>query len=246
MMISVNKFRSTALLLLFSSLAPLSLLAHSKKAPAGQVVDSGTFGVYIKGKKVATEKFEVTQTPEMSVATADLHLEETKSDQKAEMELAPNGNLIRYSWTESGKGELVVEPKDDFLVEHVSLTDSSKKAEQPFVLPASTMVIDDGFFSQRELLLWRYIATQCQMKVGEKGCQLGSQQYGVIIPRQQTSAQVTVEYKGSQKVNIRGTDMDLQRFELQGEGYDWTLWIDASYKVQKISIDAEGTEVYRE
>lgn len=245
-MISVNKYRFAAHLMLLSSLASLPALAHSKKTVTGQVVDSGTFGIYIKGKHVASEKFDIEQTPDMSVATAELRLDETKGEQKAELQLAPNGNLIRYEWSESGKGEAVVEPKDDFLVEHVTLTEPDKKAEQPFVLPASTMVMDDGFFSQRELLLWRYLATQCQLKPGEKGCKLASEQYGVIVPRQQTSTQVTVEYKGAQKVNIKGTDMDLQRFELHGEGYDWVIWIDGSYKIQKIAITEESTEVYRE
>jgi len=245
MMISVNKCRFVALLLLLSPLTSLPASA-AKKTVTGQVIDSGTFGVYVRGKRVASEKFEILQTPDMSVAKAELRLEDSKSAQKAELQLAPNGNLIRYQWDENGKGEAVVEPKDDFLVEHVTLTDSDKKAEQPFVLPASTMVIDDGFFSQRELLIWRYLANQCQLKNGEKGCPLASEQYGVIVPRQQTSMQVTVEYKGSQKLTIKGIDMDLQRFEISGDGWDWKVWIDSTYKIQKIAIDDESTEVYRD
>ncbi|HVZ19025.1 MAG TPA: hypothetical protein VG897_18050, partial [Terriglobales bacterium] len=118
--------------------------------------------------------------------------------------------------------------------------------EQPFLLPLSTLIMDDGFFSQRELLLWRYLASKCHPKQGETGCQLEPEKFGVIIPRQQTSAQVTVEFKGSQKVNIKGTDMDLQRFELSGEGYEWTVWIDTAYKIQKIVADTDDTEIYRE
>jgi len=247
MMISVNKYRLVALLLLLAPLTSLPAFAgNSKKTVTGNVIDSGTFGVYLKGKRVATEKFDILQTPDMSVAKAELRLEDNKGVQKAEMQMAPNGNLIRYQWEENGKGEAVVEPKDDFLVEHVTLTENDKKAEQPFVLPASTMVVDDGFFSHRELLIWRYLASQCQMKPGDKGCSLPSQQYGVIVPRQQTSMQITVEYKGAQKLNIHGADMDLQRFQLSGDGWDWTVWIDGGYKIQKIAIPDESTEVYRE
>jgi hypothetical protein len=243
----LNKCRLSALILLSLTFPSLPGHASSKKtAVIGQVIDSGTFGVYIKGKRVASEKFEITQTPDMSVAKAELRVDDNKNAQLAELQLAPNGDLIRYKWSENGTGQAVVEPKDEFLVEHVTLTEPQKSAEQPFVLPISTMVMDDGFFSQRELLLWRYLATQCQMKPGEKGCKLASQQYGVIVPRQQSSAQITVEFKGSQKVNIKGADLDLQRFELRGEGYDWTVWIDAGYKIQKIAIAEENTEVYRE
>jgi hypothetical protein len=241
---SVNKY---AFVLLTLTLTSLPSAARSKKnVPAGQVIDSGTFDVFIKGKRVASEKFEITQTPDMSVAKAELRIDDDKTAQNAELQLAPNGDLIHYKWSESGKGEAVVEPKDEFLVEHVTLSEPQKRAEQPFVLPVSTLVMDDGFFSQRELLLWRYLATQCQMKPGDKGCSLASQQFGVIIPRQQTSSQITVEFKGSQKVNIKGTDLDLQRFELHGDGYDWTVWMDAGYKIQKIAIAQESTEVYRE
>jgi hypothetical protein len=242
-----NKCRLFALTLLALILASLPSPASSKKTAAvGQLVDSGTFGVYIKGKRVASEKFEITQTPDMSVTHAELRVDDTKNAQVADLQLAPNGNLIRYKWSESGKGEAVVEPKDEFLVEHVTLTETQKSAEQPFVLPVSTMVMDDGFFSQRELLLWRYLATQCHIKTGENGCPLPPQQYGVIVPRQQTSVQITVQFKGSQKVKIKGVDMDLQRFELLGEGDVWSVWIDAGYKIQKISIASESTEVYRD
>ena len=245
---SVKMCRVVALLLLVLPFASMPAHARhpSKKTVTGNVVDSGTFGVYIRGKRVASEKFEIVQTDDMSVAKADLRLGDDKSAQKAELQLSPNGNLIRYEWEESGKGTAVVEPKDDFLVEHVTLTENDKKAEQPFVLPTSTMVLDDGFFSQRELLIWRYLATQCKVKPGEAGCPLGSEQFGVIVPRQQTSMQVTVEYKGSQKLNIKGTDMDLQRFQLSGDSFSWTVWIDGSYKIQKIAIDEESTEVYRD
>ncbi len=244
---SVKMYRAVALLLVLCVASLPGFAEKSKKTPASdKVIDSGTFGIYSQGKRIASEKFEIVQTPDMSVAKSELRLEETKTPQKAEMQIASNGNLIRYTWDESGKGTAVVEPKDEFLVEHVTLTENNKKAEQPFVLPVSTMVLDDGFFSQRELLIWRYLATHCEVKAGQQGCALQPEQYGVIVPRQQTSMQVTVEYKGSQKVNIKGVDMDLQRFQLSGESFNWTVWIDSAYKIQKIAIDENNTEVYRD
>jgi hypothetical protein len=238
-----------SLLLIFVVLASSSLSFAGKKkdsSPTEQVIDSGSFGIFVKGKRVATEKFEITQTPTMSVAKAELKLDQDNSSQKTELQLSTNGNLIRYEWNENGKGQAIVEPKDEFLVEHVTLTQPQKTAEQPFILPPSTLVLDDGFFSQREILLWRYLATQCQPKKGEQGCTLPEQQYGVIVPRQQTSMQIGVAYKGTQKVNVKGTDLSLQRFELHTDSYDWTVWIDASYKIQKIAVDGEDTEIYRD
>src|SRR4051794_30448516 len=131
-------------LLLF---ACLPAVAGTKKV-VGETVDAGTFAVYISGKKVAAETFEITKTPDTSTLKAELKVDEGgKGSQKIEMTMAPNGDLRRYQWSENGKGQAVVEPKDEFLVEHVTLTDQQKTAEQPFILPVSTSVLDDYFFS---------------------------------------------------------------------------------------------------
>jgi hypothetical protein len=243
---SFQKNRGLASALLFTFVI-LSIPASSaSKKSETNVVDSGVFGIYINGKRVASEKFEITQTPQMSVAKAELKLEDSKNAQTAQLELTPAGNLVRYQWSEKDQGSAVVEPKDEFLVEHVTLAQSSKAAEQPFILPASTLILDDYFFSQRQVLLWRYLATQCKIKPGEKGCMLSAAQFGVIVPRQQSSMQVSIEYKGQEKVNIKGTDQELTRFDLHADDTDWALYMDSAYKIQKITIDASHTEVYRD
>lgn len=231
-----------ALLLILCSL-PCSA---SNKKPSGQVVDSGTFGIYVGGRRVASEKFEITQTPEMNVAKAELKVDQARNPQIAELQLSPNGNLIRYQWSEKDQGSAVVEPKDEFLVEHVQITQPAKTAEQPFILPTSTLIQDDYFFSQRQILLWRYLASQCRPSAADKGCKLTPQMYGVIVPRQQTSMQVSVAYAGQDKVNIKGSDMDLSRFEMKFDGNSWQVWVDQAYKIQKIAILADNTEVYRD
>jgi hypothetical protein len=232
-------------------LAAVALPAFGGKAKkenvanSQRIIDSGTFGVYINGKRIASEKFEITQTSDASVAKSEFKLDEAKNPQNAELRLSANGNLQHYQWSEKDQGQSVIEPKDEFLIEKVTLN-TGKTAEQPFILPTSTLILDDYFFSQRQLLLWRYLAGQCQPKPGEKGCNLIPTQFGVIVPRAQTSAQITVEYSGQQKVKIHEMDRELARFELHMEGNDWTVWVDEAYKIQKITIDAEHTEVYRD
>jgi hypothetical protein len=230
---------------IFLVVASLPSFSATKK-PNAQVVDSGTFGIFVNGKRVASEKFEITQSSEISVAKAELKLDQAKNPQSAELQLSPNGNLIRYQWSQKDQGTAVVEPKDEFLVEHVSLTDPVKTAEQPFILPSSTLILDDYFFSQRQILVWRYLATQCHPKVNDKGCPLAPAQFGVIVPRQQTSMQVSVEYTGQQKITLKGAEQDMSRFELHTEGNNWIVWMDEAYKIQKISIEADNTEVFRE
>jgi hypothetical protein len=233
-------------LVLFLVFASLPSWCGNKKKNDATVIDSGIFGIFVNARRVASEKFEITQTPEMSVAKAELKLEQGKNPQIAELQLSPDGNLLHYQWSEKDQGTAVVEPKDEFLIEHVSLLQPAKSAEQPFILPASTLILDDYFFSQREVLLWRYLATQCHPKVGDKGCSLTPAQFGVIVPRQQTSMQVSIVYAGQQKINLKGEDRDLSRFELSAEGNDWVIWMDEAYKIQKIAIEADHTEVYRD
>jgi hypothetical protein len=234
-----------SLVVLFLVVASLPSFCGTKK-PSAQIIDSGTFGIFVNGKRVASEKFEITQTPELSVAKAELKIDQARTPQTAELQLSPNGNLIRYQWSQKDQGTAVVEPKDEFLIEHVSLTDPVKSAEQPFILPTSTLILDDYFFSQRQILIWRYLATQCHQKVNDKGCPLAPAQFGVIVPRQQTSMQVSVEYTGQQKVTLKGAEQDMSRFELHSEGNNWVVWMDEAYKIQKIAIDADSTEVFRD
>jgi hypothetical protein len=68
----------------------------------------------------------------------------------------------------------------------------------------------------------------------------------VIVPRQQSSSQVTVEYTGQQKVLLRGSDQELSRFRFKTEGGDWNVWVDSAYKIQKIAIEGDNTEVVRD
>jgi len=48
-----------------------------------------------------------------------------------------------------------VEPKDQLLVRAHYPADQ-KKIDVPHMLPLSTVILDDNFFSQREVLLWWY------------------------------------------------------------------------------------------
>jgi hypothetical protein len=59
---------------------------------------------------------------------------------------------------------------------------------------------------------------------------------------------VTLEPVGKEKVQVRGTDRELARFNLKFEGGEWAMWLDDQdhYKVVKISIPSEKTEVVRD
>ena len=219
----------------------------SKKA-AANVIDAGTFDIMIGGKKVATETFEISQQTDFSLAKGTLKTEDgSKESQSYDLEMLPSGNLRHYEWNESGasKGQSTVEPQNDFLVQHINSATLPKPVEQPYVLPPSTAVLDDYFFSQRELLLWRYLGTNCA-KQTDKGCPMPKTNFGVIVPRQRNSMSVSIEFKGREKLLLRGKEVELSRFQMHTEADDWSLWMDDQYKLQRVLVESDQTEVIRE
>lgn len=241
--------RGTAYLILFMS-AWLAFAAG--KSTSRQVVDSGSFGVYVGGKRVASEVFRIEQGSNMHLAHAELRLEDgtARVAQSSDMEIEPNGDLHRYEWQEfhPEKAELTVMPKDEFLIEHISPNPVAKDKVQdlPHLLPHSTVILDDNFFSHREILAWRYLAAGCRPEGTSLKCSSAPEQFGILIPNQHASTTVSMVYKGREKVVIKGVPKDLGAFRLQTEAGDWILYLDEDKKLVRILIPAENTEILRD
>lgn len=240
-----NTLRMMLVAVLILACAALAIAGSKKTETPGQVVDSGTFGIYVRGQRVASETFTIKKFPDYSTTTSEIKLTDGNSAQTAEMVLEANGDLRRYEWKDvTSKAVSVLEPKDQFLIQRVTGTD--KPTEQSFLMPAATIVLDDYFFSHREILIWKYLAVGCQVQAGQNGCPLPPSQFGTVIPRQRTSSMVSVAYVGREKVTVRGKEMDLSRFTLTNDGVDWKIYIDDEKKVQRIVIESDGTDVLRE
>src|SRR5215831_11783451 len=154
-----------ALPLLMVSLAAQPGNGNDKNPPAhGQLVDSGTFGIFIGGRRVGTEKFRIVQTSnDLSTTTSEVTVDDgqTRAAQTSELEISSKGELVRYSWQEQapGRAQATVEPGDAVLMQHVLLGPTDKPVSQKYLLPASTLILDDYFFVHREVLVWRYLAS---------------------------------------------------------------------------------------
>ena len=247
--------RSRLIAFLFLILAALPLFADKKpkvptssKGGSSKIVDQGKFDVSVNGQHVATEIFTITQMEGGSVSTSELHADsnEKKISQKSELYLNATGGLQKYQWQQvsPSKEQCLVYPKDDFLNEHLVASDG-KVTEQPFLLPISTVILDDYFFSQREILLWRYLGENCHPEPGKEGCNLSKISYGSLIPRQRMSAITSVEYKGREAIEIQGNSLLLDHFVIESEGPKWDLWLDGDHKLQRVVIAETATEVLR-
>ena len=244
-----------ALLLITAAGAMLSAAsAGDKKAQAkttgAQTVDSGSFGIFLKGQRVATETFDIQQHTNSSLIKAQVK-ETGGSDaasQKCDLEITPSGALIRYDWSQSSGGSLTVLPNNEFLLEKITTPSSSKPAEQPFLMPNTSAILDNNFFVHREVLIWRYLASACKPEGGAMKCQHEPGDFGVLVPQDRTSMHVRMELVGKERVSVHGTDRDLMRLNLSGDSFDWALWVDEQdqFKLIRVAIPADQTEVVRD
>ena len=175
----------------------LVLLASvSAFGKSGQLVDSGSFGIFRDGKRVATETFSIQQQPGGSVANFQLKMDDGSKQpaQTSDMELGGSGELRRYEWHQASpdKAEAVVTPSDPFLIEHLVSGPDAKPVQQPFLVPASTVILDNNFFAQRELLAWRYMAGGCKAGTAKMECRLPPAKFGVLVPQALTTGLVTM------------------------------------------------------
>jgi len=219
------------------------------KSGGTQMVDSGSFGVFIKGQRVVTESFSVEQRNGNSVVKSQLK-QTTGTDstsQKSDLEISSSGELLSYEWSQSSGGSLTVLPNNEFLIERITAP-GAKPAERPFLMPSSSTILDNNFFVQREVLAWKYLAADCKSEGGSLKCQQGPVEFGALVPQDRTSMPVRMELVGKEKVTIRGSERELLRLNLKGENFEWALWVDDhdQFKLMRVSIPADDTEVVRD
>jgi hypothetical protein len=253
---SESRMRRAAALILasvFSVFAafPAAIAADKKEKPASaQIVDSGSFGVFIKGQRVATETFKIEQQNGASIIKSQL--KETSgadaASQKSELDMTADGELLRYEWSQASGGSLNVAPSNDFLMERTTATGNGKPAEQPFLMPSTSAILDNNFFVHREVLAWRYLAADCKPESGNMKCQQGPAPFGALVPQDHTSMSVRMELVGKEKITIRGVEHELLRLNLTGEDFAWALWLDDhdQFKLIRVAIPADNTEVIRD
>jgi hypothetical protein len=247
--------------LLIVGLAALPGNGNDKNPPAhGQLVDSGTFGIFMGGRRVGTEKFRIVQTSaDLSTTTSEVTVDDgqTRAEQTSELEISSKGELVRYSWQEQapGRAQTTVEPGDAVLMQHLTLGPTDKPVSQKYLLPASTIILDDYFFVHREVLVWRYLASVCRPSADGLHCQNARGEFPVLVPRQQTSASVAIDFGGTEETNVGGVRRTLARYVLHTvsgdpasgglpDTVDWSLWLDPDKKL--VRIVAGSIEVLRD
>jgi hypothetical protein len=234
---------------LFVGFAHAADKKEKTKPAAAKTIDSGSFGIFIKGQRVATETFRIEQLNGVTIIKSQLK-EMAGGDstgQKSDLEMTANSELLRYEWSQASGGSLSVFPENEFIKERITTSATAKPAEQAFLLPTSAPILDNNFFVQREVLAWKYLQiAPCKDENGQRRCQPSD--FGAFVPQDHMSMPVRMALVGKEKITVRGTERELLRLNLTGEGFDWALWLDEhdSYKLVKVAIPANNSEVVRD
>jgi hypothetical protein len=229
----------------------LTIPGYAKEKQSSEVVDSGSFGVFTSGHRVATETFSIKKGPEGTLVSSQFQSEqgEQKALQSSELDLTPSVELRRYEWKELSpeKTGATVVPNDTFLIERFGDNQNEKQHEQNFLLPASTSILDDYFFVQREVLAWKYLASVCRHDKGALQCPVKQKtQFGTLNPHARSSMPVSIEFIAREKLTLRNTEREFSRFLLRSETGDWAFWLDDEFKLVRLLADGQGTEVVRD
>jgi hypothetical protein len=231
------------------ALAVLLAVSATAKEPAGDLVDSGSFGIFLNGKRVATEAFSIHQKGGDSTTRSQFKEEGSANpSQRSEMQINSSGALIHYEWHElsPGKSELTLEPNNEFLVERVTENPGEKPKEKPFLMPNTSIILDNNFFVHREVLAWKYLASSCPLENGRSKC--GPAQFGAIIPQERDSVRVSMAPVAQEKLSLNGSERELLHLSLKVEDAEWDLWLDPQdhFKLMKVARVGENIQVVRD
>lgn len=224
---------------------------EKEKEHEGTLVDSGSFGVFMGTHRVGTETFSIYQNNGGSIIESEFKTEGNKeqAEQTSDLHLTANGEIRRYDWKElsPGKAMFSVIPTDQFLTQKWSMGPQEKEKEQPYLLAPSTNILDDYFFVHREVLVWKFLASACKQDKGKVECPVKQRaKFATMNPHEHSSAPATIEYLGREKITLKGAESEFNKLELKGESGTWLLWLDDQFKVQRILISDENTEVLRD
>lgn len=232
---------------------------NDKKNSSVTSVDSGTFGIIVGGRRVASETFHVDQRQDGSTVSSELKFDDSsvKAVQNSEMTMQPNGLLKKYIWKEvtPGKAQIVVEPQDEqFMVARISENGNDSK-DTVHALAPETSIMDDNFFSHMEVITWKYMAFGCKVNAqGQTECKWLPLRMPIFVPHQQQSMILEVSYQGVQKMKVNGKDTEYKTFSFvvedpanfKPEGGNCLLWFNEQNKLVRVVDAADNMEVLRD
>ena len=211
-------------------------------APASSLNDQGVFQLFLAGRRIGSEKFEIQSTKDQTSAKAETEFQIEKGQKlvliKTSSSLVLNAQLVPLTYNWSMKSPQASSLEADFRSKPAKLryrTVTGEVDERDFSLLPDIVLLDNNVFHHFELLAERYRLTPG-----------GKQVFRAFVPQDALPGELSVEGKGKKTVKIRGQSEELQHLVVTTELAQIDLWLDDQRHLQRVLIGAAQLEAVRE
>lgn len=234
-------FVPAAALLLAAAACVCPLRAQGPNAAPAGLNDRGTFEIFIAGKSIGTETFEIRVRGDQVVAQGNVHLQMEQNGKSTEVRTSSNLLLdahldpLTYTWNQ--KGPRSSQLSIDFRTRPARVrykTVSGQDDRRDFQLEKDVVVLDDNALHQYQLAAARYDWA--------KG---GKQTFHAFIPQEALPGVITLDSLGSEPVTVDGQKLTLRHLLLSTELAQINLWVDDQDHLQMVSAPSAQFQAVR-
>ena len=238
---NLNWRRNTSALfvLLLTALAG-ALLAYAgqKKGPAGSVfvADKGKFNIFLDGKSIGHEEFEIAPSGGSWVAKGVTHLSQEGSPAATvtgTLTLQPDGAPIDYEWSsQSDKTNGAHLVFSNGVAKMTLQMQGARPFEQDFTFNSPLIVVlDDNLYYQYDVLAHIYDWSR-----------RGTQTFAVLIPQELTPGTITVDWAGA----VSAEGKSYEGLKVVTSALEIVLYLDSNHRLMRLEVPSSKAAVVRE
>ncbi len=203
--------------------------------------DRGTFTLWLGGREVGSEKFDIRTAGGQVEAKAEIHLRVEQDGRKIELNAFPDLVMddqldpLTYTWTQKGSQSFQVQV--DFRASPATchyVNVGGKEENRSFALQKDVVVLDDNVFHHFQFVVSRF-ARKAETK----------QTLKVFIPQEALPGDLTVEDQGWESIEIAGVTGKYRHLVLTTELARIDLWLDDQERLQRVFNSSAQFEALR-
>ena len=203
--------------------------------------DHGIFQILAGGKNIGTEKFDIVASAEKIEAKGEIRLRLPQGGKTIEVRSLPmlvlDPQLHAESYTWSQKGAQSSQLRVDFLpaLAHAQYkTVKGEEDQRDFKLEKDVVILDDNVLHHYQLVVDRYNLAAAR-----------KQDFHAFIPQEAVPGTISVEFVGTDPVNVEGATVNLRHLTLSTELTRVDLYVDDQGHLQVINVPAADFQAYR-
>ena len=216
-----------------------SLLAHAQKKPSAAsifVADRGKFKVFLDGKPVGQEEFDISPSGVGWIAKGTNHFAvegSAPATVTGNLSLSSDGAPISYDW--SSQSDKTNSAHITFAGAVAKMTvqlGSAHSFEQDLTFSSPLIVVlDDNLYYQYVLLARVYDWNR-----------RGTQNFSVLVPQELLPGSITVDWAGA--VNAEGKAYE--GLKVTTNDLELMLYLDSNHRLMRLEVPASKAAVIRE